>query len=47
MATRLAAAAAFVAGAAAINNGKGVTPPMGWRSWSQFCVALRVAQSPP
>ena len=33
---RVAAAAASVAVALAINNGKGVTPPMGW------CVARRL-----
>jgi len=33
---RVAALAASAAVAAGINNGKGVTPPMGWRSWNLF-----------
>lgn len=36
-----AVAFAAAAGAAvAINNGKGVTPPMGWRSWSEWACAV-------
>jgi hypothetical protein len=35
--TLVAAAAAVAVG---INNGKGITPPMGWRDWNQYQVPV-------
>jgi hypothetical protein len=45
LATRVAAAAASAAVALAINNGKGVTPPQGWRSWN--LVSRPLIATPP
>ncbi|CAK0838684.1 unnamed protein product [Prorocentrum cordatum] len=36
MALRRCAATALVGGAAAIDNGLGLSPPMGWRSWNCY-----------
>ncbi len=33
---RFTVVAAMAASAVAIDNGKGITPPMGWRSWNLY-----------
>ena len=40
MAARVAVGAALLSGAACLDNGLAVTPPMGWRSWNYFAFSI-------